>query len=47
VYGIKSTLEEGIKKPTMGSPNPEKVAEYIRMAKNNLEEEHSKLKEVV
>ncbi|WP_457754712.1 argininosuccinate lyase [Thermococcus sp.] len=43
-YGIKVSLEEGIKKPVIGSPNPEKVKEYIETAEEALEEDFSKLK---
>ncbi|MBO8173784.1 MAG: argininosuccinate lyase [Thermococcus sp.] len=43
-YGIEVSLEEGIKKPITGSPNPEKVKEYIETAEKALEEDFSKLK---
>ena len=43
-YGIKISLEEGIKKPVIGSPNPEKVKEYIELAEKCLKEDYAKLK---
>ncbi|USH00022.1 argininosuccinate lyase [Thermococcus argininiproducens] len=46
LYGIKTNLEEGVKKPVLGSPNPTKVKEYIKLAKTALKEDLLKLKEV-
>ncbi|NJE26193.1 argininosuccinate lyase [Thermococcus sp. MV5] len=46
-YGIKVNLEEGIKKPVLGSPNPDKIREYIKLAKKSLKEDSSKLSEVI
>ena len=39
IYGIDAGLEEGIKKPVMGSPNPEKVREAIELARKRLVED--------
>ena len=47
LYGIKANLEEGIKKPVLGSPNPDKIKEYIKLAKKSLKEDSSKLSEVI
>ncbi|GAB6101769.1 argininosuccinate lyase [Thermococcus atlanticus] len=47
LYGIKANLEEGIKKPVLGSPNPEMVKKYITLAKERLKEDSSKLSEVI
>lgn len=47
LYGIKANLEEGIKKPVLGSPNPDKIKEYIKLAKKSLKEDSSKLNEVI
>ncbi len=47
LYGIKANLEEGIKKPVLGSPNPEEVEKYIKLAKKSLQEDSSKLSEVI
>ncbi|RLF77134.1 argininosuccinate lyase [Thermococci archaeon] len=47
LYGIKANLEKGIEKPVLGSPNPTKVKEYIKLAKTVLEEDFLKLNEVI
>ncbi len=39
VYGIDAGLEGSLKKPVMGSPNPEKVLEAIGLAKKRLIED--------
>lgn len=44
-YGIVVDLREGIKKPVLGSPNPEKVKEYIEMAEKTLEEDFARVNE--
>lgn len=47
LYGIKANLEEGIKKPVLGSPNPERVKEYIKLAEKSLKEDSLRLNEVI
>jgi len=42
-YGIKVSLKEGIKKPVVGSPNPEKTKEYIGIAEKTIEEDLNKI----
>ncbi len=47
LYEIRANLEEGIKKPVLGSPDPDKIKEYIKLAKKSLKEDSSKLSEVI
>ena len=42
-YGIELTLEEGIKKRVIGSPDPEMVRDYIKIAEKSLKKDASDL----
>jgi argininosuccinate lyase len=42
-YGIEITLDEGIKKRVIGSPDPEMVKQYIKIAKRGLKKDASDL----
>ncbi|AFK21965.1 argininosuccinate lyase [Pyrococcus sp. ST04] len=45
-YGIDVSLEEGILKPVLGSPDPEQVKNFLWRAEKKLEEDSRKLKEI-
>lgn len=47
IYGIKADLKYGIKKPVLGSPNPEMVKKCIKLAKLAIKDDSSKLSEVI